>query len=228
MQAHWLWLTDGQLAALLAPDAPAKPGEPRPFGLVNQSAWDAHMKELRKPDADQPAGYQAVLTCYNGQTVHSVSGGQRQFIVGMTPVVGGGTADSPEAGVGYEPQVATLQEGAALQVTPMTTTGGKFVVLDVHSRVVRLCDRAPGEARREGPESGGPGEWPAIDRPVVANGHLETTLRVPVDRRMLVGGMTFLAQPTRSPNGEMGLYLFVKLAVQELRDDLPRRSRQRR
>ncbi len=222
VEAHWLWLTDGQLTAILAAAAPATPGEPQPFGLVNPSAWDAHMKELRKPDADQPAGYQAVVTCYNGQTVHTVSGGQRQFVVGMTPVVGGGgTADSPEAGLGYEPQVATLQEGAALQVTPMTTTAGKFVVLDVHSRVVRLSGKGSGEARR-GAESAGPGEVvKAIDRPAVANSHLETTLRVPVDRRVLVGGMTFHAQPTRTPDGEVGLYLFVKLAVKELRDDLP-------
>ena len=35
---------------------------------------------------------------------------------------------------------------------------------------------------------------------------------------MLVGGMTFQARPKK---GQPGLYLFVKLGVQELRDDQP-------
>jgi hypothetical protein len=213
LQAHWLWLSDAQLAALLA-DGQAK-GEPRPaFGLVSDAAWEALLKELRQADK-QPAGYQAIVTCYNGQTVHAVSGSQRRVIEGMVPVVDGGKP-------AYMPTVATLQEGAALQVTPMVTSAGKLVVLDVHSRVVLL---------RSGPKRTPPAVEPAgagqaaardvaatIDRLTIANQHLETTLRVPIDRRMLVGGMTFEAQPKP---GEPSLYLFVKTTVQELRDDLP-------
>jgi hypothetical protein len=219
VQANWLWLTDAQLAGLLAADGQAKAGEPRVFGLVSDAAWDAHIKALSVPKNDLPGGYQAVVTCYNGQTVHVVSGEQRRFVVGMTPVVGGGTADSPDGGVGHEPEVATLQEGAVLQVTPMTTTGGKFVVLDVHSRVVRLCNKGEvGNSQRIGTGSGVLDAAAVVDRPAIANDHLETTLRVPVDRRMLVGGMGSQAQ---SNNGKPGLYLFVKLGMQELRDDLP-------
>ncbi|MGA2068785.1 MAG: hypothetical protein ABSG86_27705 [Thermoguttaceae bacterium] len=219
VQAHWLWLSDVQLAALLA-EGQAK-GDPRPaggypaFGLVNDAAWESLLKELRQADK-HPAGYQAVLTCYNGQTVHAVSGSQRRVIGGMIPVVGG------EAQPAYMPVVATLQEGAALQVTPMVTSAGKLVVLDLHSRVVLL---------RGGPDRGAlaleaaaAGKSAArdvaavVDRPSIANQHLETTLRVPVDRRMLVGGMTFEAQPKP---GDPSLYLFVKPMVQELRDDQP-------
>jgi hypothetical protein len=47
---------------------------------------------------------------------------------------------------------------------------------------------------------------------------LETTLRTPADRRILVGGMTFEIQPNAD---EPNLYLFVKAVVQELRDDQP-------
>ncbi len=57
---------------------------------------------------------------------------------------------------------------------------------------------------------------PDEERPVLVNHHLETTLRIPVSRRMLVGGMTFQVPGRQS---EHSLYLFVKLAMQELRDD---------
>jgi len=220
VQANWLWLGDAQLAGLLSADA--KPGEPRAFGLVDDAAWDAHIKTISTDKDDPMAGCQAVVTCYNGQTVHVVSGEQRRFIVGMTPVVGGGAGDSANA-VGYEPEVATLQEGAALQVTPMTTTGGKFVVLDVHSRVVHLCNKGADESGKRDPigaESSPQTAAAVIDRPVIVNNHLETTLRVPVDRRVLVGGMTNQGA-WMAKHGKPGLYLFVKLSVQELRDDLP-------
>jgi hypothetical protein len=213
VEAHWLWLSNARLAAVLA-DGEAK-GQQRPaFGLVSDAAWEALLRELRQADK-QPAGYQAVVTCYNGQTVHAVSGSQRRVIGGMVPVVDGGAP-------AYMPTVATFQEGAALQVTPMVTSAGKLVMLDVHSRVALL---------RSGPNGPPPameiataGKSPArdvaatIDRMNIANQHLETTLRVPVDRRMLVGGMTFEAQPK---SGDPSLYLFVKATVQELRDDQP-------
>jgi len=219
VQAHWLWLSDVQLAALLA-EGQAK-GDPRPaggypaFGLVNDAAWESLLKDLRQA-GKQPAGYQVVVTCYNGQTVHAVSGSQRRMIEGMIPVVDG--AGQPA----YFPTVATLQEGAALQVTPMVTSAGKLVVLDVHSRVVLL--RGGPDRGASALEAAAAGKSAArdvaatIDRPTIANQHLETTLRVPVDRRMLVGGMTFEAQPKA---GEPSLYLFIKAIVQELRDDQP-------
>jgi hypothetical protein len=211
VQAHWLWLSEAQAAALLA-DAP-KGGERPAFGLVNDAAWDLLIKELRQPGEKRPAGYQAVVTCYNGQTVHAISGLQRKFVSGMVPVVDGDQ-------VGYQPIVSTLQEGAGLQVTPMVTSGGKIVVLDVHSRVILLRDK-PGRGPIEveiaaGGKSTVRDVAAVIDRPQVANQHLETTLRVPVERRMLVGGMTFEAQPKA---GDPALYLFVKPIVQELRDD---------
>jgi hypothetical protein len=213
LQAHWLWLSDAQLAALLgggqAKEQRPASGYPA-FGLVDDAAWESLLRELRQADK-QPAGYQAFVTCYNGQTVHAVSGVQRRAIEGMIPVVDGQHA-------GYSPIVATFQEGAALQVTPMVTSAGKLVVLDVHSRVAMLrggLDRpaAPMPAVSEAREVAA-----TIDRPNIANQHLETTLRAPVDRRVLVGGMTFEPQPKA---GQPSLYLFLKANVQELRDDQP-------
>ena len=55
----------------------------------------------------------------------------------------------------------------------------------------------------------------AIDRPRLVVQRLSTTLRVPVDSTMLIGGMTMSGEQTAK---NQTLYLFVKLIVQELRD----------
>ena len=229
LQADWLWLTPAQLGTLLSTSS-AKSGEPAGFGVIDEAAWQKLVEALAKDTDRKRGGYHAAITAYNGQTVHVMSGGQSLIIVGLQgkPAVGPGsptapaaagqpvTAPCPSASF-YQPDVTTLQDGAALQVTPIVSVSGKFVALDVHSRVVRLSPKPPaipGDAVSGKPDL-------AIDRPQWAIQHLESTLRVPADRRMLVGGMTFEGQPqSEDPN----LYLFVKLGVQELRDDVVQRG----
>jgi len=219
VQANWLWLTQNELARVLA--AGEKPSEEiQAFGLVDDEAWRAIREHVAAPEADRPASYHAVVTCYNGQTVHAVSGGETLAVTGMIPVVDGG-----KTGPGYQPVVATIQTGAAIQVTPIVTISGKYVVLDVHSRVVQ-CAGPEAAAAEAAQANAGPEGVPlqlaaALDRPHLKNHRLATTLRLPVGRRMLIGGMTFEGQP--SP-GQPGLYLFVKALVQELRDEATERS----
>jgi hypothetical protein len=220
IEAHWLWLTEVQLASLLGANAKplAKPDQPRAYGLVDEKAWAQILEEVQRADDDRPAGYHAVVTCYNGQTVHCVSGGQSPIVIGMVPVVGGGAAGEAAA-VGYQPEVSTIHQGAALQVTPITNTSGQFVTLDVHSRVVRAETPKPAKGQLPGVLLDGPqAVAAAIDRPLLTCAQLETTLRAHADRRMLVGGMTYEMRPNA---GEPNLYLFMKAVVQELRDDQP-------
>jgi len=56
----------------------------------------------------------------------------------------------------------------------------------------------------------------ALDRPRLLTQRLATTLRTPMDRVLLVGGMTFNARPQ---GDDATLYLFLRTTVQELRDD---------
>ena len=198
--ADWVWLTEPQLNALLARDAEA-------FGLVAEDRWQQFRDAPRDPDAR--SGYSATITCQNGQTVHTLAGGQTLAVTNLTPVVGG-----TQKAVGYQPSISLIQEGAALQVTPISNRSGKFVTLDVHSRVTLLKDV---ERRPQQGKSELDAVVAAIDRPQVLTQRLSTTLRLPVGKVMLVGGMTFEGQPTaQDPN----LYLFVNVALQELRDDL--------
>ena len=216
IEADWLWLTKPQLAGLLAAWKP-KPGAPTAFGLIDETAWQKLGEPPAKDAASPRAGYHAVITCYNGQVAHVISGGQSLAVVGMVPGVGSTgplALPSPPAGEkgragtqaplsaasfvqsDYDPQTAILRDGVVLQVMPIASISGKYVAVDVHSRVAQMTPAPP---------AAGAGGWPAsplrdlvtaIDRPRLAVQHLETTVRIPADHRMLVGGMTF-QEPTR-------------------------------
>ena len=207
VEAHWLWLTESELSS-----APLKDKDAGAFGVLSDAAW-TKLRELAGAYAQRRSAYHAVLTCYNGQTVHALAGEQRVVVAGMTPVVGGG-----ENAAAYQPQIRVVQEGAALQLTPIATRTGKYVVADVHSRVNLMGGPA---AKLAAPDDDAPTAGDAteviaaLDRPVLQSLRLSTTLRIPVGRPTLIGGMTFSAGKAAEPN----LYLFLTTHVQELRDD---------
>jgi hypothetical protein len=209
LEAHWLWLTEAELAS-----APLADKNQPAFGAVSDEAW-AKLRDLAAKRAEQHPGYHATITCYNGQTVHLLAGGQQIVVSGINPVVGGN-----KEGAGYHPLARIVHEGAALQVTPIATRTAKYVVADVHSRVNLLT--GPAEklvAQAERPLAAGDAAQVvgALDRPVLHSQQLSTTLRIPVGNPALVGGMTFLSGGANEPN----LYLFLTAHVQELRDDEP-------
>jgi len=242
VRAYWLWLTDEGLAALLPEGqaARAKTGETPAFGLVDPQAWQKCLQEAGKAEGKR-AGYRAALTCYNGQTVYTISGGQSLAVTDVEPLVVKGDQKQPEDRVAYRPQISVIHDGAALQVTPIASNSGKFVVIDVHSRVVQV--REPAAAPKElkppkvaagmggmgmggmggvvsmpGTATPSPAEVVAVlDRPRLTVQRFSTTLRLPVEKPMLVGGMTFESAPVP---GEPNLYLFLNVSVQELRDDV--------
>jgi len=238
IDAEWRWLTVAQLRSLLAKAPQA--GRDAAFGLVDQTAWGKLDEKAPVATDPQRAGYHAVVTCYNGQTVHAVSGLASQIVAGLAPRrVGAGLVvsdHSPKEGkepkaqavetgqMVYEPILYTLQEGAVLQVTPISSVSGKYVAVDVHSRVV-LARQEPKPTMavpvKPAAEMAPQDAVALLDRPQIVRQHLETTVRLPVDQRMLVGGMTFESQPKP---GEPNLYLFLTASVQELRDDVARRD----
>jgi hypothetical protein len=222
VRAWWVWMTDDELTKLLADPHAAGDDGIKAFGLVKPDAWTQLLKPPaagQKGDApERRAGWQAAITCYNGQTVHTLSGGQRAQIIGITPSVS-------EREVAYSPLTGLLQEGVALQVTPVTNTTGQTVLLDVRSRVCLLADeqrlmekveKQPADTKRPATPNPAAQVAAVVERPKVQLHRLATTLRVPVGRPMLIGGMTFEERPEP---GQPNLYLFVETHVQELRND---------
>jgi hypothetical protein len=212
VQADWIWLSTAELAeAVQSHPSSAQPGEVPSFGLLDDDAWKALAAKK-----DRRAGYAATITCTNGQTVHNVAGRQSLVVTDVTPVVGGG-----ENGLGYRPTATPLQEGAAIQMTPVVSASGKFVILDVRTRVLeRQDDPDDGpsvEQAKAASKSEAVAAAKAIDRPILACYRFATTLRLPIDRRVLVGGMTYHSAPGTEDDR---LYLVVKTSIQELRDDV--------
>jgi hypothetical protein len=213
INAHWLWLTDEQITA-------ATGAQGAGFGKVTNEAWQK-LRDASKQS--ERGGYHVTLTCYNGQTVSAVSGGQRRFVGKLSPLEVG-TDKEGKSIFGYETHTGIVQDGAALQVTPLTTSGGKIVVLDVHTRVNRFDDADQDRpAARPAAKGAADGHGDvinqlvaAVDRPRLNTYRLGTTLRAPIDETVLIGGMSAAGEP--QPD-EPGLYLFIHLAVQELRDE---------
>lgn len=226
LEAYWLWLSEDELAPALVevPAGPTDSDELKTFGQVKGDAWKNLIEARQNVEGEEKTGWRAKITCYNGQTVHTVSGTQRLAVVQVQPVLSKGDDGKPEGRIAYRPEVNLIQEGAALQVTPITDVSGKTVLLDIHSRVCLPKDVKPAENQQPAPAqqkavekmlaSGGPAEIvDVIDKSQLAVQRFSTTLRVPVGQPMLVGGMTFSSLPKP---GEPNLYLFVKTSVQEL------------
>lgn len=215
VSAWWLPLTPTQVAGLLPGDGKGKTGVEGidAFGIVDEAAWNRFL--AADVQADKKAGaYRAVVTCYNGQTVTTTSGVEDGVVMDLEPV----PSQGPRGSVAYRPTITPIHEGTALQITPLANATGRFVMLDVHSRV---CVREPAAPVRRQPgrddEHGPAAVIAALDRPRLITQHLATTLRTPVDRVMLIGGMTYTGVPAAD---DATLYLFLRTTVQELRDDV--------
>lgn len=215
LRAYWVWLTDDELDGLLIKKPANGKAAKHAFGLVDDAKWPAVLKR-----ENGKRGKRATITCYNGQTVSTVSGNEQLVVKNIRPVLLKGDDDTPQGRVAYRTQMGSLLDGVALQVTPIANVAGDVVLLDVHSRVGIVSMPAKQMQKVEEVNENGP--TPAdlvsvIDRPESAVSKLETTIRAPIDRMMLVGGMSF----NQGDDSASDLYLFVKVAVQELRSDEP-------
>jgi hypothetical protein len=215
VDARWLVLDAAQLDELLGQD-PAKSGSKSPL-TVDSAACERLSRE--RP------GYRGRITCFNGQTVHLVSGTRRSVVTGAIPVVG--------SGIGYQPQTATPNFGVLLQVTPSLLPGTDAAILDVQSTVTKWVEpeRIPvvgsrfQGTRRLDPashemvdEPGGEASL-VLDRLAIPAQQLATALRVPLDKPVLVGGLTL--EPPQIESGETKtpareqLYLVVQVSAAE-------------
>jgi hypothetical protein len=217
--AWWLPVSDAQLARLLPGSGKGKTGVEaiEAYGIVDDAAWKEFVAAEAPADKKAGAADRAVITCYNGQTVSMTSGSEEGAVNDIEPILTRGTNEEPVGRVAYRPAITPIQEGTSLQVTPLVSSSGKFVMLDVHSRVA-VREAAP-PARRPAARDDDQGPAAiiaALDRPRLVTQRLATTLRAPFDRVMLVGGMTFAAKPQ---GNDPPLYLFLRATVQELKDD---------
>ena len=187
---RWLALDDAQRAQL-TPESSGK------------SAVAVDSAALKKLPAETTR-HQGQVTCHSGQTVHIVSGTRHTVVTSAIPVVGG-------PGTGYQPVVAFPNAGVLLQVTPLILPGGQAASLDVQSTVTAW----------QTPESvnvSDGGTSLSIDRVRLAANQIATTVRIPVGKPVLVGGLT----PSDADASQKTLYLVVELTSDDEMTPVPR------
>lgn len=146
--------------------------------------------------------FQGEITAFNGQTVHLGSGLIQTYLADVEPVVA-------ESALAVNPTVGAVQNGAVLQVRPILTSGGKETVIDVRSEVVDLKQMRvkPFPEFGQAVHTGKPIKVD-LEFPEVYFHTFRTTVRVPLDKPVLISGMT----DPHAKKGEM-LYLVLKVSA---------------
>ena len=234
IQTFWIRAGEGDTADLLD----AKSSEIG-AGVVDADKWNKYLADAR---TEKRFAYSATLTGHNNQTLHALSGEQKQLVVGATPYLKtdaamwfedpedvqpfGDDSDDDEdmdyfnrtrKVVGFHPVRQSFQNGAVIQLTPLATRGGNFVILDLHAKFNELSKPAEGEEQpsvfvvddKEKAEV-------KLDHVDFVTCRLNTTLRCPTEQVVLAGSMTF---DPNSDEEHPNIYVFVKTFVHTITED---------
>ena len=201
IEAKWMLLDDAQVAQIVPEDAARR--------TVPIQVTAAALKE-----AKATVVYRAQVTCFDRQTTHMASGQAQALMANMTPVVA-------EAAVGWDPTISTVLWGALLEITPALTPGGNSVILKLHScitegqktRTVQVTSAIPSSSSGAKDNPAGAGVAKAdIELPEFLLHTFRTTVRAPLDKGILIGGMT-------SPKATDGKVLYLFLQVSSSKDE---------
>ena len=119
--------------------------------------------------------------------------------------------------IGFTPIQTTFHNGAAIQVTPLATRGGNFVILDLQAKINKLVDeKDPKKHERIFLNETEKRLEVELDNLDFVACRFNSTLRCPKDKVILAGSMTF--DPSNvEENPE--IYLFVKASVHTIEED---------
>jgi hypothetical protein len=193
IDAYWLSLDDEQLAKLRSGD---KKRAGSAAGITRETLA-ALPEETRKASAQ--------ITCLNGQTVHLISGLMKTKLQGGSPVVGG------PGDPGYQPIINTPHLGALLQITPSVLPGDEAAMVDLHSSVTRWENQDETVKLISVNDAGE--TVVQIDRLKVGAQQLATSLRAPLGKPVLVGGMSQAAGDAKNAGGVERLYLIIEITA---------------
>jgi hypothetical protein len=202
VDARWLLLNSEELDRLTPDDDTA--------GLLSVDS------KLLADFTRRPTTVRGITSCFSGQLVYIVSGTQRNFVSGYIPVVG--SLESPRGEVklaalrgrartslvsdqrpapgngpqvGYQPIVERSSIGALLEIRPTLVRGEKEAIVDLRSTLTVPAGQLPELAS---PPDSVPAP-PVVDRIAMDTQEFATTLRAPLGKPVLIGGMTYV-QPT--------------------------------
>ncbi|MBC8105153.1 MAG: hypothetical protein H7Z14_01065 [Anaerolineae bacterium] len=180
VRAHWIMGTPDQLQFGDKGDAATRQIDPN---VLNKLPKDV-------------VHHRAETVCFSGQTVSLQSGGLHGYVSKLSPVVG-------TQSVGYDATMEMGEDGAELEVTPAMQTDGKSAWLDLESRVTHWIKPQAIDMKLVSASTTRPvqlGGETVMERPNISAQTLRTSLRVPVGKAVVVGGMT-VDPGLQSPNG---------------------------
>jgi len=186
VEAKWVLMDDEQLAKVVA-------------------GKGVGAKEIA-PDAMKKAGvgvpWRARITCHDRQTVHLSSGRVQTVTIGVEPVVS-------DYAFTTRPLVKMVHWGAALEVTPVLAADGNSVTVDVKSVVTE--PKAMGKIPLHEPtgvKQAGTNVLKSLDRLDFLIHTSRTTARIPLNKPVIVAGMTVGKRRDKKV-----LYLVLEVAI---------------
>jgi hypothetical protein len=192
LEVDWVWMTDDELRTLT----------PLAENSATRTIDDDVLQTVKdKQGAERPHGRSAEISCYNGQIVSLESLKQQPVVTSLVATVGTGVS-------AIQPMTKALTDGTIVQIRPIVSRTGKFVIMDVHSRLNEV------ELNEEQPYSS---ETPTVDRLTFGTQRLSTTLRAPAGKATLAGGMTYDSVHERSDE-PYNLYVFIRARVEDLKE----------
>lgn len=150
IKANWLFLDAAQFERLQESLGSEPIVEPPSDPKTEKAAGEGppvYSPEKFKALVNEAVGYSGQIACFEGQTVHLISGKGKTVLDRGTPVVGGGA-------VAYDQSQTIVQGGALLQVTPRPGASENVLILDAHS-VITQPDPPRSPNDDAGPAGGG-------------------------------------------------------------------------
>ena len=203
-------------------------------GVVSDELWQPFFEAAVEK---KRIAYSVTLSGQNAQMLNACSGRQRYFVTDAEPILehslitstkNRGNRDEENAEteksqlVGYQPLRQSMEEGAAVQATPLCTRGGNFVLLDLRTQVLNVLDPGIAIVRTTASPDGNAADAsarpsaPALDNPSFISYRMSTTVRCPKEKVVLAGGMTF---DGANPREDMDLVVFVKSQIHTIYPD---------
>ncbi len=238
IQTFWVRADHGEAWGLVDGETTKQIGA----GVVKKERWEEF---FAKALDEKKIEYAATLTGHNNQTLHALSGRQVRLTVDAEALESAdfdweirsaddfegdpfGEPDDDEPAisglalikrkrevVGFRPIDTLFHEGAAIQVTPLATRGGNYVILDLQAKINELVKDKPGdkifvEGSKKRIEV-------QLDNTDYLSCRFNSTLRCPDDQVLLAGSMSW------DPTGEHEnpeIYLFVRASIHTIEEDL--------
>jgi hypothetical protein len=206
IDARWLLLTSDDLDRLVLPDQTGVPA-------VDRKALDEFTR--------RPGSIRGITNCFSSQLVYLVSGTRRNVVSSYIPVVGSlehdaaaetlvstrrqslirlvsdttATNSGKESRVGYQPVVEKPNLGALLEIRPTLMRGDDSAIVDLKSTLT-VAGSHPVQPDGVNDASS---IAPSVDRIAIETQEFATTLRMPLKKPVLVGGLTYVPGSTE-PN----------------------------